>query len=147
VAGNPNEERIRSIGYLIKEVVVRQMGTKLSHFAQRFMKKFQQGDVKAFIIVTDLGNGRHPIITLIHRARFGSKILPIPAWLNQSEAEQFLHSHSDVLKNDKVIEVTHDHLQKMIEEHEYDAFYPQAVSYHLDIQVDDSELADDLISE
>lgn len=119
------------------------MQTKLSHITQKFMSEFQQGKVKAYIIVTTQDSERSPIITFIHRARFGSEILPIPAWLSRSKAEEFLQNHRDVLQKDKVIEVMHLDLQTMIEKHEYDASYPQAVSYHLDIQVDEAELTDD----
>ena len=118
------------------------MQTKLSHIAQKFMSEFQQGKVKAYIIVTAQDNEKCPIITLIHRARFGSEILPIPAWLSRGKAEEFLQNHRDVLQKGKVIEVIHVDLQTMIEKHEYDASYPQAVSYHLDIQVDKAELGD-----
>lgn len=116
------------------------METNLSDFEQRFLNKFRKGEVKAFIIVTDPSDGSRPIISLIHRARFGSELLPIPAWVNRSKAEQFLQNHSDVLRNKKVMEATHHDLQEMIERHDYDSLYPQAASYHLDLQTDEKEL-------
>jgi hypothetical protein len=117
------------------------METKYSTFEKLFMNDFQKGKFSVFVIVSKQSNGGHPIIMLIHRLRFGSEILPIPAWLDTARAEQFMQSREDIFGKAKVMEVTHQKLQEMIEKHEYDMSYPQAISYHLDLQVDKTEVS------
>ncbi len=105
----------------------------------KFNTLFRNDKIKVFIIVEDSETGNSPVITLIHRMRFGSTVLPIPAWLKKQDAEQTLQSW---VKSDesKVIGISHANLQAMIDNRNYDVKCGNVISYYLDLQAEQFEI-------
>lgn len=112
-------------------------------FTNQLIHRFRNSEINVFIIVEYLGPNSEPIINFIHRLRFGPDILPIPAWLSQEKAEQFIQRLSgkdDGFEKNKVIEISHAKLQAMIDKQQYASDYPPVSTYHLDLQVNQQEV-------
>jgi len=110
----------------------------LQTIAEQYANEFSQGELSVFIIVRQSNTTGRPFIWLISRLRFGSDVLPIPAWLSRKKAEQAIANHP-VLAGSMVIEVRHSDLQEMITDGRYDPLYPKVTSYHLDLQLSEDE--------
>lgn len=114
-------------------------------FTDQLTHRFRSGEVNVFIIVEYPEPNNDPIINFIHRLRFGPDILPIPAWLSQEKAEQFIQRLSgkdDRFEKSKVLEISQAKLQAMIDKQQYASGYPRVSTYHLDLQVNHQEVED-----
>ena len=109
---------------------------------KKLNEEFRLGKLCVYIVVTKDSVSNELSIDLIHRLRFGDEILPIPAWLSQSEAEDWLGEGDNL--DGVIIEINHNGLQKMIDDGRYSQFYKLAAeysdrasveSYFLDIQL------------
>ena len=107
----------------------------------RLNEEFRLGKLCVYIVVTKDSVSNELSIDLIHRLRFGDEILPIPAWLSHSEAEDWLGQRDNL--DGVIIEINHNGLQKMIDDGKYSQFYKlttkyfgvSVASYFLDIQL------------
>ncbi len=108
-------------------------------FRNRYMYQFRNEKVNVYIIVEYAGLDNKPIITFIHRLRFGSNIMPIPVWLSREKAECCCRNF---VKNSncRVIEISHTELSEIINQQRYDSSYPKFWTYHLDFQIDQEEI-------
>jgi hypothetical protein len=114
---------------------------KRKRFEELFFNYFEQGEGKVFVILDYLEENEKPYITFIHRMRFGSEVLPIPAWLNRDKAEKFIQRTIEgVFTTSRVVEISRIELQEMIRGNQIAKGYPSVATYHLDLQVSQEEI-------